>query len=99
MAVISKQDVEIVTIDRDTSVTAMLAGTFIARFAFPENTGPYDITVTDSTSSDFSIGLPISAVVIDNEKNFVKLRFAPSLTAMAIQNTAEITVSFYRKTQ
>jgi hypothetical protein len=95
MALINKQDIEIVTIDRDTSPTAILVGQFIARFSFSQNSGPYDVNVTDS--SDLMMQMPLQTLVLENEKNFVKLRFQPSQIAMVTSNSTEITVIFYRK--
>jgi hypothetical protein len=95
MALINKQDIEIATVDRDTSPTALVIGQFIARFSFSQNNGPYDVSVTDS--SDSMMQMPLQAFVLENEKNFVKLRFQPSQIAAVTSNSTEITVSFYRK--
>lgn len=94
MTVINKQNLDLVTVDPDTSSGMLIGDKFIARFSFYSNSGPFRVSVTDT--SNWMVGRPLVSFVVENEVNFVKILFQPQ-TLLLVQSTTEITVSFYWK--
>lgn len=98
MTIINKQDIELVTVDRENTLIVAAFPRFIARFAFYSNGGPFDVKMIDT--SEWQTNSPLIYSVLENEKNYVKLLFEPSSSIVAYgmgQTGTELAISFYRK--
>jgi hypothetical protein len=107
MLLLMKDGIDVANVDRDatilqTSPAIAPGGSFIARFVFHGDQGPYRI---DVTSEQFGPPFERYAVsIVENEKSHVKLKLSPSigyesygLAVMGEKKSAEITISFYEK--
>jgi hypothetical protein len=106
MVLINKQDLELATVEKNNDILSPRSvifgqSSFIARFVFFREIGPFDVDVAAGTVGSL---MTFAASVSENEKNYVKLQLYQTLSATAITSatlgsntTLEITVSFYRK--
>jgi len=106
MSIISRQGLEVATLDRESSIlhrpsySLFSASFFVARFGFANEAGPFDVDVIGAPLGPTNM---ITGLVVENEKSFVKIEFFQALNASAHTvlgeppTSAEVTVSFYRK--
>lgn len=110
MRVISKQDLEIATVDKNANwlfssnaIATFNFGHFTARFAFSGENGPFDVRISGEPIGPLAM---MSGSVLENEKSYVRVEFFPTFNTKATPSvimgagaptSAEITVSFYKR--
>jgi hypothetical protein len=106
MTVISRQDVNVVSISKDTSLYYIVSpigySNFIARFVLSQENGPYDVEVYGEPIMPGGL-YAMTGSAIENERGYVKVRFYVTPATVAVlggiytTQPSEVAVSFYRR--